>query len=394
MLFDDVLRTDGLPARPGETRFQFLNRSATTYFVRVRELLEEWLSHIPHEPRHDLIGRLRADDLQHQAAFWELYLHEGYRRSGFSIEFHPQVAGVSARPDFRLGYGTSHFYLEAVSVGQHPARVAEEQRLAEVYRVLREMRIEGFTIGLQHYGLGPRPLATKRLRADLRAWLDALDPDVVVDQISKSESPTFANVPQLPWEDDGWVLVFNALPLKPTARGTPRRALGMMGPGRARAVDNVTGMQRVLYGKNGKYRKYGVLDAPLVVAIQSNTEYATEDYQVEQLLFGLSSARPNDPGLDPSDLFEEGFWLTRAGWRRGDCPQVVSIYGLAPWTIANAVPRLWSTLQPGVDQPTQPAWLSPVDVAETSRPAYEADLPAHFGIDEAWLRSRPLFDAE
>lgn len=65
----------------------------------------------------------------------------------------------------------------------------------------------------------------------------------------------------------------------------------MMGPGEATIVDNLTGLTRVLDSKRGKY---GPLDAPLVVAVQSNTDIPTHDYEVEQALFGVSSRRPRE----------------------------------------------------------------------------------------------------
>ena len=51
-VFDDIVRTDGRPARYGEGRFEFLNRSASLYFGLVRDLIEEWFSHVPsqHQP--------------------------------------------------------------------------------------------------------------------------------------------------------------------------------------------------------------------------------------------------------------------------------------------------------------------------------------------------------
>ncbi len=77
--------------------------------------MADWLGHVPtrHEP--DLRSRLQSkDDAQFESAFWELYLHEAYRRSGDKVVIHPPLAGTGCRPDFLVeGHGT-RFYLEAV----------------------------------------------------------------------------------------------------------------------------------------------------------------------------------------------------------------------------------------------------------------------------------------
>jgi hypothetical protein len=133
----------------------------------------------------------------------------------------------------------------------------------------------------------------------------------------------------------------------------------MLGPGEAHMVDNVSGILRVL---NGKSSKYGSLEAPLVIAVLSNTMIPTKDYEVEQALFGVSARRPKSAAEEPEDLFRDGHWLSRGGWRRGHCPQVIAMQELNPWNVTKASPRLWATLEPGIAVPEQPPWLTPVDV--------------------------------
>lgn len=391
ILFDQGSQSDARPARPGESRFEFLNRSASAYFAYVRSFIEDWLSHVPAQARADLIGRLKRDDRQHKAAFWELYLHEGYRRSGFSLTIHPPVPNSDNRPDFLLTKGDERFYLEAVTVGEPDAQIAEDQRLQQVYRVLSELRVRDFSLGMEHLAIGSRPLATKRLRSTLVAWLESLDPDAAVEQMHRADTVGFDRVPQMSWDDDDWRLMFQAFPLVERARGTPRRALGVMGPGEGAIVDNVTGIRRVLGAKYGRYRK---LDAPLVIAVQSNTEFPTDDYEVERVLFGLTDRRPFDPLVRQGRFVEDGFWLSRHGWERSDCPQVVTIYDLAPWTVPRALPRLWRTLEPEVRGPRQPEWIRKMIIGADAQPADGPDLGKYFGLEDAILGGDPDFELD
>lgn len=389
-VFDDIVRTNGRPAGYGERRFDFLNRSASLYFGLVRDLIEEWFSHVSPEHQPGLRGNLRADDHHSAAAFWELYLHEAYRRSGFTIGIHPKIEGRSSRPDFLLMRGDQRFYLEAVTVGRDSADIAEGARLDQVHRVLAEMLVHDFSIELSTYGIGPRPLATKKLRNALRAWLATLDPDVVTAAALASPAGGFDRLPEYVWEDDAWSLVFHAIPRGEWARDVARPALGVMGPGEATIVDNATGIRRVLNSKRGKY---GRLDAPLVVAVQSNTEYPTHDYEVEHAVYGISSRGPLETAKGEGHLLEEGFWIGRSGWRNAEVPQILAIYGLAPWNVTRVVPRCWNSLEPGTDIPRQPGWLALIVVGAESLPGHSDPIAAHFGLEDDWpMPGDPDFD--
>jgi len=389
-VFDDTPRTDARPARHDEGRFAFLNRSASVYFGHVRQLVEEWFSNVPLEHQPGLRGDLRADGDQFSAAFWELYLHEAYLRSGFNIEIHPEIPGTSTRPDFCLGKDGGSFYLEAVSVGRDRKEIAEDKRLSQVHRVLADMKIKDYSLALSTYGIGPDSLATRRLRACLRVWLDKLDPDEVVAVAESSPDSGFACLPEFVWDDAGWSLVFHAVPLGDWARGVERSALGVMGAGEATIVDNVTGIRHVLESKRGKY---GRLDAPLVIAIQSNTEIPTRDFELESALYGASSHRPADRAGFSGRLIEEGFWVAENGWRNAQIPQVLTAYDLYPWTVAKVLPRIWSTLEQGISLLNQPDWLATMMIDARSSPGHASSVAEHLGLANDWpAAGDPDFD--
>jgi len=381
MVFDDIPRVDATPSGHNEGRFAFLNRSASVYFGLVRSLIEEWFTHIPAADQKDLRGALRANNRQSESAFWELYLHEAYRRSGYDIEIHPEVSGSTTRPDFRVTSGPDSWYLEAVSVGRPPEAIAQDQRLNDVYSILTALQVVNFRIEVSTYSIGPNAPATKRLLSELRSWLGGLDPDVVGAAAEESTEVGFDRLPELAWEDAGWSLVFHALPLSEGARDRPGPALVAMGPGEAVIVDNVSGIRRVLKEKHGKY---GRLESPLIVAVQSNTLYPTKDYEVEQALYGLAVRRPLESAKHPSDIFQDGFWLSSGGWRNGDTPQVITVHGLSPWTVTRTQPRCWQTLEPNTITPKQPGWLAPMLVGAESLPGPASPLATHFGLDADW----------
>ncbi len=91
-LFDGRLRTDEGRREHNEGVFPFLGRSARPSSGEVRWLLEDWLSRVPEgDDRSQLRGALasRKDDESFESGFWGLYLHEVYRRSGYTVTIHP-----------------------------------------------------------------------------------------------------------------------------------------------------------------------------------------------------------------------------------------------------------------------------------------------------------------
>lgn len=342
------------------------------------------------EAQADLRGAVRGDDRQSESAFWELYLHEAYLRSGHEVEIHPELPGQRTHPDFRMVRDDQVFYLEAVSVGQLPAEIAEVRRLDAVHQILANLQVENFALEVSTYRVGPRPLSTRGLRGALLQWLSGLDPEQVALAAETAVSVGFDRLPEMPWDDDGWSLIFHALPLSEEARGKQRSALGMMGPGEATVVDNVSGIRRVLDSKHGKY---GLLDAPVVVAGLSNNQYPTRDYEIEQALFGISARRPAESVEHPDSMFQEGFWLTKRGWRYRDTPQVVTAAELKPWTVTNTQPKLWQTLEPEVPLTTRPEWLARMMIGAEAVPAPASGLTQHFDLEPDWPgMAEPDFD--
>src|SRR5436190_15863405 len=114
-LFDEIFRTDLGPASYAESEYSFLNRTARSDFARVREVLEEWFTRYSPIERADLSARFRSDiNHQHQAAFFELFLHELLLRLGCQITIHPKIPGTSKVLDFLAKpQNAQPFYVEA-----------------------------------------------------------------------------------------------------------------------------------------------------------------------------------------------------------------------------------------------------------------------------------------
>lgn len=75
-IFGTHQRTDRSAMTQSEFLHHFYDRSAHPMFAVVRDLLEEWLSHVPAAERPPLIGAFQSgqDRAAFASAFWELYL--------------------------------------------------------------------------------------------------------------------------------------------------------------------------------------------------------------------------------------------------------------------------------------------------------------------------------
>lgn len=93
-LFEAKDRKDSRPCRHGESILDFLDRvGPSAFWDDVRAVLNDWLSR--HPDPNSLCQRFQTE---FDAMFWELYVHEVFRRLGY----HAQVEreGTQNRPDF------------------------------------------------------------------------------------------------------------------------------------------------------------------------------------------------------------------------------------------------------------------------------------------------------
>lgn len=282
-LFDRGVRTDESRREDNEGAFAFLGRSARPSSGEVRRLLEDWLSHVPDRAdRNHLRGTLASgkDDESFESGFWELYLHEAYRRSGCTVTIHPDVPGVRTRPDFLVEGNGSRFYLEAVRVGTSPARRGQAQRLADVRTRLRAQRAGQFILSVTCHAIGPRALKTGELIAFLDRWLASLSQEAA-EGSDDAELPRQRR-PRTRWpgapSENGWSFEFEAIPLSPPMRGTGLPLVGAFTGCVADTASVSPPLRRALENKAARYGR----DLPLVIAVLSNTALGTGDDDVCQ----------------------------------------------------------------------------------------------------------------
>lgn len=340
-LFDDIARTNSGPKGYAQSEFDYYNTSGRAEYAHIRKLLECWFSRYPVKDANDLRSRFRSDvDDAHRGAFFELLTHELLLRLGCDVVVHPEVSNESPkRPDFRADRGQEAFLVEArVAMHLSEAEAKAAARQNQVYDVLdRTLDSPNFFIGLRLGGTPKTAPSAKLMRMFLESRLRGLDPDIVAAELGRGEKRTW------PYEHDGWQIDFFPIPKGPENRGRPGvRSLGLFAPNPlVQRLDPVTPIRRAIEKKAGRY---GNLDLPYVIALNTLGEFSSRAHVLEALYGGevLVHSRYHD-GTTQMRLERnpDGAFVAANGKRNTRVSAVLLFDGARPSNLTSASVELY-----------------------------------------------------
>lgn len=378
-IFDDRDRSDPSPATHGESSFAFFNRVAGDYWEHPRRLLQEWADRLPDDAYSDVRGRLREDNEQAQSAFLELYLHESLLRAGFSVTVHPDLPHTARHVDFLAERGDERFYVEAVMPRSRPDG-GEANRLARFLDGINKLDDQRFFLNLQEVRVGAHAVKAGEVRRQLKRWLDSLDPDAIgID----GAWPTFS------WSASGWSAQFGAVPKSPKHRRSSRgRAIGIYSHVGAQLIDDAGLIRR---GAESKAGGYGVLDAPLVIAVGVYL-FDRDLEDTVAAMFGHHQWELSSSGEGRrTSRMSDGFFGTRRAPLHTTTAAVLVVNQLQPTHVQRAqvtlVPNPWAAEPLVATRPFHATELQ-FDGSEIARNAPVASAAQFFDI-EAWVELDP-----
>ncbi len=336
VLFDEIDRGDASPRRYDEDSFSFYNRAAGAHWQRIRDVLEDWFAAYPDAHKADIRGHFRSKIAgQHAAATWELYLHRLFSRMGYSVVVHPELHGSTGRPDFELVRGEERLYVEAAVVFSGIVEGDRDGiREGWIMEAVNKASHPNFYVLIEQFvELGNQKPRDKAIQQPLTAWLDTLDPDEVTHTLDAT-----GRLPQRLVEVDGWSVLFEAVPVKPEARGNTGRLFGG-GPGTGGYVDDVEQLRDTLKHKRGKY---GTPDIPLVVAVNC-ASFFMEANDIAGALYGSMAVQyqVGAPGTSKWVRQRNGTWMGESGPRGRRMSAVLTAVQLHPSTMATNQLALW-----------------------------------------------------
>ncbi len=345
-LFEAKTRTDNRRGRAAESDYDFLDRVAGQYFENMRVLLNEWFGRFAAQQDqpavNDMRSRLHAkQDGQFFAAFWELYLHEVLTRLGFEITVHPE-SERGKRPDFAVRRGDAQFYLEAVMPTPPVGERNQGPNAATVIEYVDEAYHPDWRLSLRHVIAGKQTPKKAAVRDAVVGWLDSMNADVWLERDDRPETELRV---------DDWQIKVAALALEPESGSRVHKRMIWAGPGGAGYPEALG--RPISKALTKKAKKYGDLDAPLVIAMWVMNWMADEG-TAPLALFGspLGELRPGvEPtGLDLPPERTPGLWTPGAKNRgRASALLAVNSFTFGFPGVARSLPHLWPN--PHADRP-------------------------------------------
>ncbi len=354
LLFDRIVRDYPGPAGYCESDFVYLNRSARPLFELIRSVLQGWLDtyDAPADKRKILVQRFRSqDDREHLAAFFELYLYQLMVHLDFKVDVEPDWP--VGKPDFLLTAADGcQILLEATSTFPNrtfgSAAGREEQLIDEINR---RVNSPDFFLILRIRSAPTSSPPVDRICKDINKALGKLDPDEVINNLTTTSQPEVEMKRHIiSWRHENWDIEIVATPKKPEARGkTGIRPVGAF-HGSVQAVDPVSSIKSRL---NEKYRHYGELTVPYVLAINLHDPWV-ETRDISEALFG-QIAFHYDLDTDDATPFRipDGAWYETKGYQKTRMSGLLVFKRLKPTSISSRNPTLWH--HPGASIPFSPA---------------------------------------
>jgi len=377
-LFDDIVRTEHRTPLAEDTKFSYLNASARPEATAVRAFLEDCISRYPADHRDALVTRLRSIDTTHDAAVFELLVHEMLIRAGHEIvEVEPAVEGRSTNPDFlvRAPDGTE-FIVECVMAnGESSSEASAQRRLTTALDAASAVPSPVHFIAVKVQGIPTQPVSLKTLRRDLSTWIAQLPAD---EAAAKHARP-------LIHRQHGLQLLFSAMVKrkKPFVEGG--RSIGSISYGIRTAIpgDDLRGSLLK------KANKYGQLSVPYVIAVNGAGDAAGERDLLDALLGSpvaiLRRSAPDDEGTLEGGRSNDGVLHDGRRARKRGVSAILSFDYVSAWRPwgrgARIVRNPWAN-RPLPDIPLPVDQLNPVD-GEFVKVPNDAGA-AMFGLDGDW----------
>jgi hypothetical protein len=315
MLFQTFVRTDNASLHPRESAYAFHNRSSWPECDAIRQLLESLFSEYPEKERAELRARIVSGDDQHfRSATFELVLHAYLQKAGFHVEVHPLLPnGLSARPDFKVtGSDNLAFYLEAILCrSKLDSEASDHPLISTTLDSLTEKTHPNFYVGVKSTGFPKTQPSSKKLGTEILKWLDTLDVD---DVALKMTSKNFHSLPEFSWSHENLTFSFHAIPIPEARRGMAKSLVATRST-EGHCVDDWSPIRDAITFKGNKY---GQLDCPLVIAVNSSS-FSLDQIDEMQALFGQEVmvyhlSDPNTKLANPtSDREPNGAWYGQNG---------------------------------------------------------------------------------
>ena len=308
-LFEDKERTEHRPAWNIENQYDFYDNSNSELISQIRDTLNDWYKYYPDSEKSELKKRLQTS---FSSAFYELFLHEFFRRQGFVLEPHPILPNTTKRPDFLVcGHGLE-FYLEAKeSTGQSKKDSVIEKTKNQLFDQIDKIKSPNFYFIIEELVLKGtnQPNGNKVIK-----YIESKLPEYDYDKLAEIfQQSGLNNLETIEYEDYELKLLISLNLKSPMQRDK----------GGSRTICEIS--PEVYYDYTDSYIKssiekkatrYGVLDKPYLICVNLSGEKGNSSDSIMNAVFGnfqiSSSTNSTDNDVSYSRA-KDGIFLNSIG---------------------------------------------------------------------------------
>jgi hypothetical protein len=298
-LFENKVRNDASPSKHNESTFSFLDRSGDKRFLEVRRILNKWFKKYPENEQEELRKRFQED---FDPSFYELFLHELFLNQGFRLMVHPKMTDSLRTPDFFIWKDELEFYLEAkVANDKSHKQKAIENRTNTLYDLLNKIDSPNFFLRIieLNFKTEKQPGAKKVIDFFERE-LKKYDPDDYEYLVKEIEG--FDSLPILQHEDKDFAITVSIIPKPKKGRGNLKlRTIGIY-PFQFTIGGSEESIKSSL---SKKATRYGKMDKPYIICVNSFSDKRTDEFDVFNALFGSLRSVTYVNRNNPKDKFHK-----------------------------------------------------------------------------------------
>ena len=298
-LFEDKLRTDKKPANHNDNTYDFFDRSDSEKGEVIRKVLNSWFDNYPKNEKSEFKKRFRKE---FSSSLYELFIHELFTKQGFTLESHPELENSSKRPDFLAKGNGIEFYIEVKeATDKSDAERALENKTNQIYDIVNQTDSPNFWLQIKklNFKTEKQPSAKKVVRY-LESKLPEHNPELVLENLK-----TFGikGIPFIRFEDDNLSMIIKLMPKSKEIRGKKGlRPIGMFpSEGFIGGADD-----SIKSALSKKATRYGELDKPFLICINSKSSRGTDNYDVMDALFGSTSISYSTDPNNKDERIERG----------------------------------------------------------------------------------------
>jgi hypothetical protein len=307
-LFDDKERNNMEYAKNHHNTYIFYDESGLREMAGVRNILNEWFDSYPSSEQIELKRRFKTE---FDSAFYELFLYELFLTQGFKLRVHPTLPDTTKRPDFLVSKGDFEFYLEAkVATDISNEEQSIKNKRNTVIDELNKTNSPNFWLMPEEIIFkSSRQPSLKKAIKDIEKQLKIFD----VDEVTRAfESSNYLVLPKIMYEDIDLKIIFFIAPKSPNKRNELN-----VRPIASEPIFSFVGgsEESIKSAIKEKVSRYGNVNKPYIIAINSLSLRGTDNHDVYNALFGYGNL-PIDQSMNKKAIKEnDGMFIGFNGWK-------------------------------------------------------------------------------